>query len=448
MDFPNPTREEHDLSPDDVNAHSIECLGPFSPRAGTPGDRSTPLNPRNLATSEHESDVSPPPDTTPRWSNIKILPSSLFQEVGLNTFRPGPNVKLGSQPFQYRPVVYNSEDAKSAMLGGWFHRLFQNKPPLSLNAPPPEFSSFFELLRGTLHEFPIIGEDEYQPMTGKCIILLSLCICSLLLISFYFFLVLPPGARHPLILVYAYAQFVDTSSRKSARKSRRVFALADLESTEWKVSSSIICPGKTMMLVLGDECHLQRVLANMIALGEGKFPEMVRVSQEDPYLTHKSLSRKQISDKQPTFKVNHMTVNETALRHRIQKLFLMGLLPFVFVNTSFVVELALITSDGRSLSVSPFCRDPRTYLHYSGTRLSFDAHRDLLLNHSKVRGTSRFTSHEVASLKRIPSHHFNWFIGSPPAIKYENLNAVSSIDLLNLPAVANLPLNFSITDKL
>ena len=267
-------------------------------------------------------------------------------------------------------------------------------------------------------------------------------------IIFYFFLVLLPGARHPLILVYAYAQFVDTSSKRSVRKYRRVFALADLESAEWKVSSSIICPGKTMMLVLGDECHLTQVLANMIALCEGKFPELVRVSQEDPYLTHKSLSRKQISEKQPPFKVNHMTVHETTQRHRIQKLFLMGLLPFVFVNTSFVVELALITSDGRSLSVSPFCRDPRTYLHYSGTRLSFDAHRDLLLNHSKVRGTARFTSREVASLKRIPSHHFNWYIGSPPAIRFEKLNAVSSIDLLNLPAVANLPLNFSITDKL
>merc|ERR1712020_148626 len=93
---------------------------------------------------------------SPRLSNAKILSSSLFQEVGLNTFRPGPNVKLGSKPFQYQPVAYSSEDAKSAMLGGWFHRLFQNKPPPSMYAPQPEFSSFFELLRGTLHEFPII----------------------------------------------------------------------------------------------------------------------------------------------------------------------------------------------------------------------------------------------------------------------------------------------------
>ena len=152
-----------------------------------PGDHNTSLNPRNSANSDHESAVSPPPVTTPRLSNAKILSSSLFQEVGLNTFRPGPNVKLGSKPFQYQPVAYSSEDAKSAMLGGWFHRLFQNKPPPSMYAPQPEFSSFFELLRGTLHEFPIIGEDEYQPMTGKCILKLFLFYCILLLTLFFIF---------------------------------------------------------------------------------------------------------------------------------------------------------------------------------------------------------------------------------------------------------------------
>lgn len=272
---------------------------------------------------------------------------------------------------------------------------------------------------------------------------------SIFLNVFSFLIVHIHGTRHPLTLVYAYAQFADTSSKgKSRRKYRRVFALADLETYEWKVSSSIVRPGKTMMLVLGDESRLDRVLANMAALRDGKFDDFYRITQEDPYLTHKALSKQQIAQGQKPFKVDHMTINETAQRHRIQKLFLSGLLPFVYVNTSFVVELALIPSNGRSLSVSPFCRDPKTYLHYSGTRLSFDAHRDLLLNHSKVRGVARFAPYEIASLQRIPSHYFNWFIGSPPAITYDALTAISTIDLINLPAVINLPLNFSITDDL
>ena len=272
---------------------------------------------------------------------------------------------------------------------------------------------------------------------------------SIFLNVFSFLIVHIHGTRHPLTLVYAYAQFADTSSKgKSRRKYRRVFALADLETYEWKVSSSIVRPGKTMMLVLGDESRLDRVLANMAALQDGKFDDFYRITQEDPLLTHKALSKQQIAQGQKPFKVDHMTINETAQRHRIQKLFLSGHLPFVYVNTSFVVELALIPSNGRDLSVSPFCRDPKTYLHYSGTRLSFDAHRDLLLNHSKVRGVARFAPYEIASLQRIPSHHFSWFIGSPPAITYEALTAISTIDLLNLPAVINLPLNFSITDDL
>ena len=166
MDPPQPTREYNDLSPDDVNTHLVECLGPFSPRARTPRDHNTPVNPRDLTNSEHEADASSPPVTIPQLSSAMLLNSSLFQEVGLNTGSPGPNVKLGSKPYQFQPVAYSSEDAKSAMLGGWFHRLLRNAPPLPMDAPLPEFRSFFELLRGTLHEFPIIGEDDYQPMTG------------------------------------------------------------------------------------------------------------------------------------------------------------------------------------------------------------------------------------------------------------------------------------------
>ena len=153
-------RESNDLSPVDQNAHMIHCASPIG------GDDSIAEEPLTRTQFEYENSASTPNATVPRLSSSRILSPTLFQEIGLNTFKPGPNFKLGMQPFRFQPTTFTSEDAEAAMEGGWFLRLLQNMPPFPLDSPLPKCSSFFELLRGTLHEFPIIGEDQYQLMQG------------------------------------------------------------------------------------------------------------------------------------------------------------------------------------------------------------------------------------------------------------------------------------------
>ena len=153
-------RESNDLSPVDQNAHLIRCASPIG------GDDSIAEEPRIRTQFEFENRASAPNATVPRLSSSRILSPTLFQEIGLSTFKPGSNFKLGMQPFRFQPTAFTSEDAEAAMEGGWILRLLQNMPPFPLDSPLPKCSSFFELLRGTLHEFPIIGEDQYQPMQG------------------------------------------------------------------------------------------------------------------------------------------------------------------------------------------------------------------------------------------------------------------------------------------
>lgn len=138
----------------------IHCASPIG------GDDSIAKESRTRTQFEYENSASTPNATVPRLSSSRILSPTLFQEIGLNTFKPGPNFKLGMQPFRFQPIAFTSEDAAAASEGGWFLRLLQNMPPFPLDSPLPKCSSFFELLRGTLHEFPIIGEDQYQPMQG------------------------------------------------------------------------------------------------------------------------------------------------------------------------------------------------------------------------------------------------------------------------------------------
>ena len=153
-------REFNDLSPVDQNAPLIRCASPIG------GDDSIAEEPRTRTQFEYENSASTPNATVPRLSSSRILSPTLFQEIGLNTFKPGPNFKLGMQPFRFQPTAFTSEDAEAAMEGGWLLRLLRNMPPFPLDAPLPKCSSFFELMRGTLHEYPIIGEDQYQPMQG------------------------------------------------------------------------------------------------------------------------------------------------------------------------------------------------------------------------------------------------------------------------------------------
>ena len=153
-------RESNDLSPVDQNAHLIRCASPIG------GDDSIAEEPRIRTQFEFENRASAPNATVPRLSSSRILSPTLFQEIGLSTFKPGSNFKLGMQPFRFQPTAFTSEDAEAAMEGGWILRLLQNMPPFPLDSPLPKCSSFFELLRGTLHEYPIIGEDQYQPMQG------------------------------------------------------------------------------------------------------------------------------------------------------------------------------------------------------------------------------------------------------------------------------------------
>ena len=153
-------RESNDLSPVDLNAHLIHCASPIG------GDDNIPEEPRIRTQFEYENRASTPNATVPRLSSSRMLSPTLFQEIGLNTFKPGPNSRLGMQPFRFQPTAFTSEDAEAAMEGGWFLRLLRNMPPFPLDAPLPKCSSFFELMRGTLHEYPIIGEDHYQPMQG------------------------------------------------------------------------------------------------------------------------------------------------------------------------------------------------------------------------------------------------------------------------------------------
>ena len=245
---------------------------------------------------------------------------------------------------------------------------------------------------------------------------------------------------HPLILVYAYCQFAGGSDRgHKTRNYRRVYALCDLEAYSFSMTSSSVIVQDTMMLVLGDELCMGRVLENMLALKRGHYTRFMRISQEDPYLTRKG----------PKFKVAYMTHAEAAQRSRVQKLFLQGLLPMVFVNGSFVAELSKVTSlNGIHVNPSCFVKDPRSYLHFAGTRLSMDAHRAFLLNKNEIRGAGRFTKEEIQAIRKIPSHRFSWFVGKDPAVRFADLTPISSIDILSLPAISELPLNFSINDAL